>query len=148
MPVSYIHSLFSGAGVTLGATGVLMNSRLRGFNLEPGHPNCLAPGKRPVHTLNTYIVARDGEPILIGNTPGAHWQAQTNLQILTDVLDRGMDLQRAIDAPRFAIGGQLEAGDPTVRLEARRGRGRWTNCARSATSWRPSAPGSRAAPRS
>lgn len=121
MMVTYIHSLFSGAGVTLGATGVLMNSRLLGFNLEAGHPNCLAPGKRPVHTLNTYVVHRAGEPVLIGNTPGAHWQVQTNIQILTNVLDFGMDLQSAIDAPRFTVGDQLEAGDPTVRLEARVG---------------------------
>lgn len=117
--VSYIHSLFSGARVVLGETGVLMNSRLLGFNLEPGHPNCLAPGKRPVHTLNTYVVERDGAPWLVGGTPGAHWQVQSNLQMLTNLLDFGMGLQEAIDAPRFTVGDQLAVGDPTVKLESR-----------------------------
>src|SRR5690606_21306877 len=76
--VSYIHSLFAGAGVVMGETGALMNSRLQGFNLDEGHPNCLAPGKRPLHTLNCYVVHKDGEPVLVGGTPGAHWQVQTN----------------------------------------------------------------------
>jgi gamma-glutamyltranspeptidase/glutathione hydrolase len=119
--VSYIHSLFSGARVILGDTGVLMNSRLLGFNLDAGDPNCLAPGKRPVHTLNTYVVSRDGEPWLVGGTPGAHWQVQTNVQLLSNLLDFGMDLQEAIEAPRFTVGDQLDAGDPTVKLEARIG---------------------------
>ena len=119
--VSYIHSLFSGAGVVLGETGVLMNSRLLGFNLEEGHPNCLAPGKRPVHTLNQYVVHKDGEAVLVGGTPGAHWQVQTNLQILTNVLDFGLDLQTAIEAPRFTIGDQLETGSLTVKIESRLG---------------------------
>jgi gamma-glutamyltranspeptidase/glutathione hydrolase len=107
--------------VILGETGVLMNSRLLGFTLDAGSPNCLAPGKRPVHTLNTYVVSRGGEPWLVGGTPGAHWQVQTNLQLLVNLLDFGMDLQEAIEAPRFTVGDQLEAGDPTVKIEARVG---------------------------
>ena len=120
--VSYIHSLYSGCGVVMGGTGALMNSRMLGFNLDEGHPNCLAPGKRPIHTLNNYIVQRDGQPILMGGTPGAHWQVQTNLQILCNALDFGMDPAEANAAPRFLIGGQEEFGnDPTVRVEARVG---------------------------
>lgn len=119
--VAYIHSLYSGAGVVLGGTGALMNSRLLGFNLEPGHPNCLAPGKRPVHTLNTYVVAKDGVPLLVGGTPGAHWQVQTNVQILTNVLDWGMDLPDAIAAPRFTVGDQFGRDTTTVTVEARAG---------------------------
>ena len=64
--VSYVHSLFSGTGVVMGDTGVLMNSRMLGFNLEEGHPNRLAPGKRPVHTLNTHVVRKAGESVLVG----------------------------------------------------------------------------------
>ncbi len=120
--VSYIHSLFSGAGVVMGETGALMNSRMLGFNLDEGHPNCLAPGKRPVHTLNNYIVQKDGEPVLVGGTPGAHWQVQTNVQILCNSLDFGMDAARASEAPRFLIGEQLEVGNPTVRVESRVGK--------------------------
>lgn len=119
--VSYIHSLFSGAGVVLGDTGVLMNSRLLGFTLEDGDPNQLAPGKRPVHTLNNYLVEQDGHPILVGGTPGAHWQVQTNLQMLVNSLDFGMDPQTAIEAPRFIVGDQLSVGDPTVKVELRFG---------------------------
>ena len=119
--VSYIHSLFSGAGVVLGETGALMNSRLLGFNLEEGHPNCLAPGKRPVHTLNNYVVHKDGEAVLVGGTPGAHWQVQTNLQILTNVLDFGLDPQGAIEAPRFTFGDQLDTGSLKVKVESRLG---------------------------
>jgi gamma-glutamyltranspeptidase/glutathione hydrolase len=118
--VSYIHSLFASSGVVMGDTGVLMNNRMLGFNLDAGHPNCLAPGKRPIHTLNNYIVQRDGKPILLGGTPGAHWQVQTNLQILCNVLDFGMDPAQASAAPRFLIGDQEEFGNnPSVRVESR-----------------------------
>jgi gamma-glutamyltranspeptidase/glutathione hydrolase len=118
--VSYIHSLYAGSGVVMGTTGALMNNRMLGFNLDEGHPNCLAPGKRPIHTLNNYLVQRDGQPLLMGGTPGAHWQVQTNLQILCNSLDFGMDPAEASAAPRFLIGGQEEFGqDPTVRVEAR-----------------------------
>lgn len=119
--VSYIHSLFSGSGVVMGETGALMNSRMLGFNLDDGHPNCLAPGKRPIHTLNNYLVQRDGQPVLVGGTPGAHWQVQTNVQILCNSLDFGMDPARASEAPRFLIGEQVEVGNPTVRIESRVG---------------------------
>jgi gamma-glutamyltranspeptidase/glutathione hydrolase len=117
--VSYIHSLYSGSGVVLGDTGVLMNSRLLGFSLDEGDPNCLAPGKRPMHTLNTYVIHKDGQPVLVGGTPGAHWQVQTNLQILTNLLDFGMGLQDAIAAPRFTIGNFATLGNPVVNLESR-----------------------------
>lgn len=121
MMVSYIHSLFAGSGVVMGDTGVLMNSRLQGFNLEEGSPNCLVPGKRPLHTLNCYVVKKDGEPILVGGTPGAHWQVQTNVQILTNILEFGMDVQEAVEAPRFTLGDQLSLGNPAGRIESRIG---------------------------
>lgn len=119
--VSYIHSLYSGSGVAMGDTGVLMNSRLLGFTLDAADPNCLAPGKRPIHTLNNYLIEKDGQPILVGGTPGAHWQVQTNLQMLVNALDFGMDPQAAIEAPRFIIGDQLAVGDPEVKPESRFG---------------------------
>ena len=119
MLVNYIHSLYSGAGVVLGDTGVLLNSRMLGFDLDPASPNCLAPGKRPMHTLNTYLVRRDGETVLAGNTPGAHWQVQTNLQLLVGLLDFDRSLPAAIAAPRFTIGDFDAWGNPTVKLESR-----------------------------
>jgi len=119
--VSYIHSLFGGCGVVLGDTGVLMNNRMLGFNLEPGHPNCLAPGKRPMHTLNEYLVQRDGQTVLVGGTPGGHWQVQTNLQVLTSILDFGLDIQQAIETPQFAHGSQMEPLNAAIQLDARIG---------------------------
>ncbi|HXG36152.1 MAG TPA: gamma-glutamyltransferase family protein, partial [Dehalococcoidia bacterium] len=119
--VSFIQSNFSpfGSGVVAGDTGVLLNNRLSRFSLKPDHPNRLEPGKRTVHTLNTYLVFRDGRPLLAGGTPGADFQVQTNLQVLTNILDFGLDVQRAVETPRWGYtqeqGLQLESGfSPTV----------------------------------
>jgi gamma-glutamyltranspeptidase/glutathione hydrolase len=104
--VSYIHSLMGsmGCGVVLGDTGVLFNNRMRGFALDPENPNVLAPGKRPVHSLNSYLVLQDGRPRWVGGTPGLYWQVQTNLQMVCNLIDFGMDLQTAVDAPRWQMG--------------------------------------------
>lgn len=110
---SFIQSLYAQFGAALAIDGVLMNNRMTGFSLDPSHPNVLAPGKRTMHTLNTYMVFRDGRPLMIGNTPGADFQAQTNLQVITGVLDYGLDPQAAIDAPRWGDtpGGLLVEDD-------------------------------------
>ncbi|MDQ3855731.1 MAG: gamma-glutamyltransferase [Chloroflexota bacterium] len=102
--VSWIQSVFGhfGSGVVAGHTGVLLNNRMRGFTLEPGHPNVVAPLKRPAHTLNAYLVLRDGRPWVIGGTPGADYQVQTNLQIITHLIDFGMNVAEANDAPWWA----------------------------------------------
>jgi gamma-glutamyltranspeptidase / glutathione hydrolase len=121
MLVAYIHSLYAPCGVVMGDTGVLMNGRMLGFDLDPTSPNCVAPGKRPVHTLNTFLVQQDGQSVLVGGTPGAHWQVQTNLQVLTNVLDWGMDVDAAVVAPRFTLGEQLATGNPNVSIESRVG---------------------------
>lgn len=100
---SFIQSIFAGwgAAVAIEGTGIIMNNRMCGFSLDPRSPNVLAPGKRTMHTLNTYLVFREGRPYLIGNTPGADFQVQTNLQVITGVLDYDLDPQAAIDAPRW-----------------------------------------------
>jgi gamma-glutamyltranspeptidase/glutathione hydrolase len=118
--VSYIQSLFSASKVVAGRTGIMLNDRLRGFSLEPGHPNVLAGGKRPIHTLNTFMVFRDGAPRLVGGTPGGHAQVQANLQVLHSILSHGRPPQPAIEAPRWLSGDPLTGG-PTleVALEAR-----------------------------
>lgn len=104
---SFIQSLYAPFGAALAIDGVLMNNRMTGFSLDPSSPNVLAPGKRTMHTLNTYMVFRDGRPCMIGNTPGADFQVQTNLQVITGALDYGLDPQAAIDAPRW---GDTPAG--------------------------------------
>lgn len=102
--VSWIHSLSNafGSGYVAEGTGVLFNNRAgRGFSLTPGHPNEIVPGRRTMHTLNCYMVTRDGQPVIIGGTPGGDFQPQGNIQILTNLIDFGMDPQAALEAPRW-----------------------------------------------
>jgi gamma-glutamyltranspeptidase/glutathione hydrolase len=101
---SLIHSLSAGfgCGVVAGRTGVILNNRAgRGFTLEEGHPNVFEGGKKTMHTLNCYLVARDGRPWLIGGTPGGDQQPQWNVQTITNLIDFGMTPQAAIEAPRW-----------------------------------------------
>jgi len=102
--VSLIQSIFAGFGsrVIAGDTGVVMNNRLCSFLLDPTKPNALKPGKRPAHTLNSYMAFRDGEFFAVGGCPGADDQPQTNLQVLHHLLDHHMDPQSAIEAPRWS----------------------------------------------
>ncbi|RPI43012.1 MAG: gamma-glutamyltransferase [Betaproteobacteria bacterium] len=102
--LSFIHSLSNsfGCGVVAGDTGVTLNNRAgRGFSLDPAHPNVIAPGRRTMHTLNAYMVFRDGAPWLIGGTPGGDQQAQWNVQAITAIVDHGLPLQEVVDAPRW-----------------------------------------------
>ncbi len=101
--VSYIHSIFAGFGsqFVVEGTGILMNNRATSFYVKEGHPNTIAPGKRTMHTLNCYMVFKDGVPVLVGGTPGADNQPQSNIQIITGMIDFGLGLQQAVDAPRW-----------------------------------------------
>lgn len=127
--VSFIQSVYHSFGCAAVApgTGLLLNNRMLGFSPEPDTPNVMAPGKRTVHTLNTYAVFRDGEFLLCGGTPGADFQVQTNLQILTGLLDHGLDLLAAVDAPRWGhIDGRrvlLESRLPAATVDELRRRG-------------------------
>jgi gamma-glutamyltranspeptidase/glutathione hydrolase len=102
--VSLIQSLYAnfGSGVLVPGTGVTLHNRGFGFNLLDGHPNALAPGKRPMHTLMPGMALRDGQPWLAFGTRGADGQPQTCLQVLNGLLDFGLDLQAAVEAPRWA----------------------------------------------
>jgi len=102
--VSFIHSISNAFGCceVAGDTGILLNNRAgRGFRLEEGHPNCIAPGKRTMHTLNTWLVTEGVRPYAVGNTPGGDGQPQWNLQILTNLLDLGMSAGETVAAPRW-----------------------------------------------
>src|SRR2546430_1251131 len=135
--VSWIHSLSNafGSGYIAAGTGIVFNNRAgRGFSLTPGHPNEIAPGKRTMHTLNCYLATKDGLPVIIGGTPGGDFQPQCGLQILTNLIDYGMDPQAAVEVPRWwrfpgtdpatvnralELRGEAEMPDATVRgLEA------------------------------
>ncbi len=102
--VSWIHSLSNafGSGFIAGDTGVLFNNRAgRGFSLVEGHPNEIEPGKRTMHTLNCYLTTKDGQPAIVGGTPGGDFQPQSGLQILTNLIDYAMDPQEAVESPRW-----------------------------------------------
>jgi len=121
--VSFINSVFEyfGSGVVAPGTGFVLQNRGAGFTLEDGHPNQIAPGKRPFHTLIPGFVTKDGEPLLAFGVMGGSMQPQGHAQLLLNLLVFGMDLQDAIDAPRVRhMGGTritLEAPIPDqVRL--------------------------------
>lgn len=123
---TFIHSIAFqfGSGLTVPGTGVLLNNRAgRSFVLTPGHPNCLMPGRRPVHTLNCYMVLKDGKPFVIGGTPGGDGQPQWNMQILSLMLDHGAGPQDAADFPRWTSTPGTDVvgltNPPMVRLESR-----------------------------
>jgi gamma-glutamyltranspeptidase/glutathione hydrolase len=103
--VSLITSLSApfGSAEVVEGTGMLLNNRAgRGFTLEEGHPNRLEPGKRTMHTLHAYMVVDgSGGLRLVGGTPGGDGQPQWNLQVLTALLDWGLGVQEAVEAPRW-----------------------------------------------
>ncbi|MGE3775577.1 MAG: gamma-glutamyltransferase family protein [Pirellulaceae bacterium] len=90
------------SGVTAGNSGIVLGSRLISFNLWAGHPNCIAPGKRPRITLTPTLVCRDGKPVLAISVAGGDLQDQTTLQVLLNALDFQMDPAQAVTAPRFS----------------------------------------------
>ena len=101
--VSLIESVFSefGAAAMVPDTGIVLNDRLTGFSIDPASPNALAGGKRPVHTLNTVLALDGATPRLVFGTPGRHAQVQTNFQLAVALIDHDMDVQRAIEEPRW-----------------------------------------------
>ena len=87
--------------VIAGDTGIPLSQRAQSFVLTPGHPNQLAPHKRPRITLTPSLALRDGQPWLAFSTPGGDSQDQTLLQIFLNVVDFGMNPEQAVEAPRF-----------------------------------------------
>ena len=89
-----------GGAFVAGRTGVPMSNRMQAFNLDPSSPNVLAGGKRPRTTLTPTVVMRDGKPFLAIGTPGGDSQDQQILLVLLNIIDFGLDVQAAIEAPR------------------------------------------------
>lgn len=85
--VSYVHSLYAGSGVVARDTGILLNNRMCCFRLDGNSPNRLAPGKRPIHTLNSWTLLQSGTPRVGGGTPGSFWQAAGGAAQLIEVED-------------------------------------------------------------
>ena len=101
--VSVTPSSFAGLtkGMILSDTGILINTRGCYFWLDPDNPNAIAPHKRPRTTPCTFIVTRDGQPFMTLGTPGGDSQPQSNLQVLNNIIDFGLNVQEAVEAPRF-----------------------------------------------
>jgi gamma-glutamyltranspeptidase len=118
--VSLIQSLFYGfgSGILEPATGVLLHNRGAFFTLDPGHPNELAPGRRPAHTLMPVLVERAGTLRGALGTMGGKVHAEILLEVLLPLL-AGRPAQEAVDAPRWIAGG-MDIGEPDdrVRFEA------------------------------
>ena len=118
--VSLIQSLFSGfgAGILEPVTGIVPHDRGACFTLEPGHPNQLAPGKRPAHTLMPVAVHRDGELVALTGTRGGHGQPQIDLMTLVRAFDLGLDPFESVAGPRWLVGGMSPlVGDPWIEAE-------------------------------
>lgn len=114
MMVSLISSLFDGFGSALvpDGLGFALQSRAVGFSLLDGHPNAWAPGKRPLHTIIPGFVTRDGAPWFAFGVLGGAFQPQGHVQVLLNLIDFGMNVQEAGDAPRIAISGGPDPWNP------------------------------------
>jgi gamma-glutamyltranspeptidase / glutathione hydrolase len=101
--VSFINSLFDsfGSGIVAGDTGIVLQNRGSAFSLDPAHPNHLEPGKRPFHTIIPAMVFKDNKLFMTFGVMGGGIQPQGHVQVLVNLIDLGMGLQQAIDAPRF-----------------------------------------------
>ncbi len=95
-----LHSAF-GTGVAMGELGFIFNCRGDYYSLEAGEANALAPGKRPRSTLQGTLVMKDGQPQMVLGTPGADNQVQATMQALLNMIDFGMNVQQAIEAPHW-----------------------------------------------
>ena len=128
MVVSFINSLYGdfGTGIVTTKTGITLHNRGEGFVLDPAHRNCIAPRKRPLHTLVPAMVLRDGKPYVSFGVMGAHFQPMGHVYMMSNMFDYGMDAQQAIDIPRVFFEGDavvVEESVPADVVEGLKARG-------------------------
>ena len=119
---SFINSIAHsfGSGVVSEKTGVLLQNRGAGFRVQPGHPNCIAPGKRPLHTIIPSLATTGGRAVMSFGVMGGQYQPVGQTHVLTNILDYGCDVQEALDMPRglhYEGVYQLEDGIPAAVVE-------------------------------
>jgi gamma-glutamyltranspeptidase / glutathione hydrolase len=123
---SFINSLFQnfGSGILAHNSGVMLQNRGFGFRLQRGHPNCIAGGKRPMHTIIPGMLMKDGRAVMPFGVMGGHYQPMGQSWFLTNFLEYGLDIQQSIDLFRmFPTGGKLQVergvpGDLVRKLAA------------------------------
>lgn len=127
--VSYIQSNYMGfgSGVVVPGTGIAMHNRGHNFAFDPAHDNCLAPGKKPYHTIIPGFLSRGGEPIGPFGVMGAFMQPQGHVQVITNAIDYRLNPQAALDAPRWqwldGLTVEVEAAFPRQLAQALADRG-------------------------
>jgi gamma-glutamyltranspeptidase/glutathione hydrolase len=127
--VSLINSLYFpfGSAMVAGDTGVMLHNRGLGFVLHPAHANCVAPRKRPFHTIVPAMLFRDGRPCVSFGVMGGDVQAQAHVQVVSNLVDYGLNIQEALDFPRLhymdgnRVAVEPESGDAIVGELADRG---------------------------
>lgn len=124
--VSFIQSnyLGFGSGVVVPGTGIAMQNRALGFSLDPRHPNCVAGGKRPYHTIMPGFATVDGQPSAAFGVMGGHMQPQGHVQMMLRLFGHGQNPQAACDAPRWHVTERSEVAlEPGFSAEVARGLG-------------------------
>ena len=115
---SVAHSF--GSAIVSNKTGILLQNRAGGFRIQPGHPNCIAPRKRPLHTIIPALVTKNGRALMPFGVMGGQYQPVGQTHVLTNILDYGCDVQEAIDMPRglhYEGVYQLEDSVPAAIVE-------------------------------
>ena len=125
---SFINSVYNnfGSGLVAPGTGVVLQNRASLFSLDPEHPNALAPGKRPFHTIIPAMATRNGELYLCYGVMGGFMQPQGHLQVISNMVDHQMDPQQSLNALRFMVMGDsvaLEEGLPNSVVHDLQNRG-------------------------
>jgi gamma-glutamyltranspeptidase/glutathione hydrolase len=128
MAVSLINTLFSsfGIGICTEKTGIMLTNRGGCFVVDPAHPNTFGANKRPMHTIIPAMAFRDGRCETSFGVMGAHYQPMGHMQVLTNMIDYGMDVQAAIDGPRAFFTGEqtvIERGIPAATAAGLTARG-------------------------